>query len=101
MQNLITAFFSSDGYLLRNEKAITLREYFDLGKENESGTLIYLTDIFSTNKEGDESFYIGDCTQYHEPSENDGGFGWDYDHPRFNKIVSQVYLPNRQSSPRF
>ena len=23
------------------------------------------------------SFWVGDCTPYHEPSDNDGGFGWD------------------------
>lgn len=32
--------------------------------ENDSGTT--------------RSFWVGDCTPYHEPSDNDGGFGWDY-----------------------
>lgn len=24
----------------------------------------------------EETFVVGDCTPYHEPSTNDGGFGW-------------------------
>ena len=23
------------------------------------------------------TFWVGDCTPYHEPSDSDGGFGWD------------------------
>lgn len=73
----------------------------DLNKEFAPGTLIFLynADLPSDGHTEYESFYVGECTPFHEPSNNDGGFGWDDNHPRYSKFVGEVYLPKFKSNP--
>ena len=98
-----TTIFDATGSAGKSEKGLTLREYFELDRELKPGMLFCL--INTPNDAGGhtsyEDFYIGDCTPYMEPSENDGGLGWDYDNPRMDKIINEIYMPHFTSRPNF
>lgn len=51
----------------------TFADFLD-NKALTPGTFIRLKS--TDGNENQYSFWIGDCTEYHEPSANDGGFGW-------------------------
>lgn len=69
--------------------AMTFRDWLS---ENKllPGMFIVLGD---ENGNMTESFIIGDCTMYMQPSNNDGGIGWDDSHPRFDHWVLEVHEP--------
>jgi hypothetical protein len=60
------------GFSTFQEEIMKFSNFIDDGKisagmkitiENDSGSI--------------HTFWVGDCTPYHEPSDSDGGFGWD------------------------
>jgi len=85
--------FTSEKFV-RSEKQLTLREWFGLGKELLPGMRFSLK-----GESSNETFYLGDATPYHQPSDNDGGFGWDMDHPRMSMLISEVHMPCFTSRP--
>jgi len=81
---------------VRSEKAMTLEEYVKFGRLNP-GQYIYLCEVKADDDGREvhtniESFWVGDCTPYHKPSKNDGGFGWNYSDPMMKKIVLEVHI---------
>lgn len=102
MEKTIFYTYSKDEQFVRAEKRITLKEYFELGKEFTPGTFISLVSPKDTlGGHGEhESFYIGDCTPYMQPTTNDGGVGWNLEDPRFDMYVNEVFLPTYTSRPR-
>jgi hypothetical protein len=79
------------GEFVRSEGLVTLSEWIS-NDRLEPGQHISVSDI--NEKEGSmfnhESFYVGNCTPYMMPSNNDGGIGWDFDDPMMEKYVTEV-----------
>ena len=88
-----TNIYQKDVFV-RREGLITLAQYVQMGRL-ESGQLILIGDIATV--EGNESpsnttsFWVGDCTRFHEVSNSDGGFGWNKTGPNMNKYVLEVH----------
>jgi hypothetical protein len=82
--------------LVSREKQLTLREYFELGRNLVPGMLFYLNheDGFT------ESFLVGDCTPFQEPSDNDGGIGWNMSDPRMDMTITEIHIVCENSKPR-
>ena len=59
--------FYHNGELKGTTPAMTLAKFMKTGRM-EPGQYIKVV--------GAAPFWVGDCTPFHEPSENDGGFGW-------------------------
>lgn len=84
---------------IRSEKPITLKEYIELNREFKPGmhfTLVernFNTEGKPETHNGWESFYVGNCTPYLNPTTNDGGIGWDMNHPRMAKYISEIHMP--------
>ena len=99
MINFTTDIRDAKDNLVRSEKALTLKEYILMKRELTPGMHFSLVNKnFNTDGKpetytGYESFYIGNATPYHEPNSNDGGFGWDLDHERMEKYISEIHLP--------
>ena len=53
----------------------TFADFLDNEFKLNPGTFIQLKS--TDGNETRYSFWVGDCTPFHEPSDNDGGFGWD------------------------
>ena len=78
------------------EKQLTLREYFQLDRDLVPGMLFYLD-----HEDGaSESFLIGDCTPFQEPSSSDGGFGWNMNDPRMDMSIVEIHIVCEGSKPR-
>jgi len=90
MRNTVT-YPSNSKSTPRQEKLITLKEFIEM-RRLAVGQYLYIGDIdeqgASSNTEG---IWIGDATLFHEPSTNDGGIGWNYDHPIMKKYVIEVH----------
>lgn len=89
MRNTLTY---QHGKFVRREKLCTLREFLELDRLKVGQCiLIGNINLDSGNSSNTMTIWIGDATLYHEPSTNDGGFGWDYEHPNMNKYVLEVH----------
>ena len=99
MINFTTDIRDAKDNLIRSEKPLTLKEYILMEREVTPGMHFSLVNIdFNTDDNpktytGYETFYIGNATPYHEPSINDGGFGWNLDHERMGKYISEIHMP--------
>ena len=82
--------------LVRHEKQLTLREYIHLGRDLVSGMLFYLTHESGAS----ESFLVGDCTPFQEPSSSDGCIGWNMNDPRMDMSIVEIHIVCEGSKPR-
>ena len=81
------------------QEAMTFRNWLANTNQIKPGTFIVLGE---NDGNMTESFVIGDCTPYMQPSNNDGCMGWDDSHPRFDEWVLEVHIPEIvYSKPRF
>ena len=81
---------------VRTEKLLTLAEFIQFGRL-KPGQKIMIGEVgrektglkreFSTNT---ETFWVGHATEYHSPSDNDGGFGWNFESDICKKYVIEV-----------
>lgn len=75
-----------DGQLQTDDETLSLREYM------ETDGIFPGQKIILQDSDGDSfQIWIGDATPYHEPSDNDGGFGWETKELLDCKITS-IYL---------
>lgn len=86
--------YNSSNNLMRQEKDCTLKEFIQMGRL-KPGLLIFLVNRKSLGDKfvhiDGETIVVGNCTPYIQPSEHDGGIGWDFNHPRMEKIVTEVH----------
>ena len=79
---------------VRAEVLTTLEQYVRMGRL-VPGQLILIGDIKVDGKEetaaNTSSFWVGDCTKFHEISNSDGGFGWNENAPSMSKYVVEVH----------
>jgi hypothetical protein len=74
----------------RIEKLCTLLEWLQTDRL-KIGQKIYLATIVEDIASNHETLYVGNCTPYHQPNEDSGDEGWDWQHPRMSKFVLEVY----------
>lgn len=80
---------------IQSEKCCTLGEFVKMGRLKPGQNLFIGFVETRLGKEchyNTESIWIGDATVYHEPSANDGGFGWNFNNPVMNKFVLEINL---------
>jgi hypothetical protein len=63
-------------------------KYKNLAERFGDGVMLLVGD-YVTFTDG-SGFLVGDATPYHEPSKNDGGFGWYWDGALCRKPLSSV-----------
>jgi hypothetical protein len=61
---------------------MTLKDMFENDKSLEVGDLVMF--------ENGTSFLVGDATPYHQPINNDCGFGWDWDSALCKKKILKI-----------
>lgn len=89
-----TDIYNRNGNLIRSEKRCSLLKYVKMGKLKPGQKLLIgeIKEKYSIELSSDtEIIWIGHATPFHEPSENDGEIGWNYDNPRMSKFVLEVY----------
>ena len=77
--------------LIRTIDSVSLAEYMHIYKL-EPGQQIFLTKFEDGEYVPSRDFWVGDATPYHEPSTNDGGFGWSYESDICKEYVSEVHI---------
>ena len=93
----ITTNTYKNNQFIQSEKLCTLREFRAMSRFR-AGQRILIGDVIKKDKEefstNTESFWIGEATPHHEPSANDGGFGWDsWDrNGLLDKFVLDIYI---------
>lgn len=80
---------------IRQEKICTLLEYLQMGRL-QPGQKLHIVEIGKDSigrecSSNAETLYVGNCTIYHQPNEDSGDDGWDWNHPRMKKYVLEVY----------
>lgn len=89
-----TDIYDTKGNLIRSEKLCTLLDYVKM-ERLKPGQELFIGGVKEEDgiecSFGTESIWIGLATPFHKPSENDGEIGWNYNNPRMNKFVLEVY----------
>lgn len=74
---------------IRSENAIIFKDYLESGRYFKPG--MHFTLISPSGCKADrKQFWVGDCTEYHQPSDSDAEIGWDYDDEFMDYPISEI-----------
>ena len=99
---MTTVFEEYNGEDRKEVKAMTFREFLENYELKPGMRLILVVLIREGNIEiasSYETFLVGDCTPYIQPTTNDGSIGWCYNHPRMDKWVAEVDYVGGRTRP--
>ena len=85
-----TNFYDHKGNYKRSMPLMTLLQWVETGNLNP-GQCLLIGDMKGDYTSHRETIWIGHATPYIQPTENDGGIGWDYDDPMMKKYLLEVY----------
>lgn len=86
----IMTIWNGKNTLLREEKGCTLQEFIEMGRL-EPGQVLHLVDHVKGHT-NPETLFVGNCTPFHQPIENDCGIGWT-DPNLLAKSIIEIYQP--------
>jgi hypothetical protein len=94
MTKTTTSIYHKDEFV-RSEGLVKFSDWIKNGRV-EVGQSISLSDVdfdegsMINHEKLLYTIVVGNCTPYHQPTDNDAGIGWDFDDPMMEKYVTEV-----------